>query len=104
MRQRLWLLLNGILIERELVIYMPVNIGATGFILIVLVTLLLFGPSKLPQLGRAIGTTFREFREGTRELVQQADDQEDTYLDKGTDKGIDKGINKGIDKGKSSQR
>jgi sec-independent protein translocase protein TatA len=50
---------------------MPFNIGVTGFILLALIGLLLFGPSKLPQLGRAIGTTIREFRSGTKELIEQ---------------------------------
>jgi len=46
---------------------MPFGIGATGFALIILIALLLFGPSKLPQLGRAIGTTIREFKAGNKE-------------------------------------
>ncbi|RED59231.1 twin-arginine translocase TatA/TatE family subunit [Cohnella lupini] len=49
---------------------MPFNIGVTGFILLALIGLLLFGPSKLPQLGKAIGTTIREFRTGTKELME----------------------------------
>jgi len=52
------------------------NIGVTGFILIIIVALLLFGPSKLPQLGRAIGTTLREFRAGARDLLQQGEDDQ----------------------------
>lgn len=50
---------------------MPMNLGITGFILIFLVVLLLFGPSKLPQLGKAIGSTLREFRSGTKELLDE---------------------------------
>ncbi|QMV39892.1 twin-arginine translocase TatA/TatE family subunit [Cohnella cholangitidis] len=49
---------------------MPLNIGWTGILLLVLIALLIFGPAKLPQLGRAIGTTLREFRSGTKELVE----------------------------------
>ncbi|NIK68992.1 MULTISPECIES: twin-arginine translocase TatA/TatE family subunit [unclassified Paenibacillus] len=56
---------------------MPYGIGVTGFILIVVVGLLLFGPSKLPQLGRAIGSTFSEFRKGTREGMLLDEDKED---------------------------
>jgi len=70
----------------EMMFHMPLNIGATGFILIVLVALLLFGPSKLPQLGRAIGTTFKEFRAGTREMIQQAEDDQETSKDKNKEK------------------
>ncbi|BBI34242.1 twin-arginine translocase TatA/TatE family subunit [Cohnella abietis] len=50
---------------------MPLNIGFSGIILLVFIALLFFGPSKLPQLGKAIGTTIREFRSGTRELVEE---------------------------------
>lgn len=45
------------------------NIGAPGFILIILIALLLFGPSKLPELGRAFGRTLREFKNGAKEIM-----------------------------------
>ncbi|WP_211749122.1 twin-arginine translocase TatA/TatE family subunit [Paenibacillus sp. Marseille-Q4541] len=45
------------------------NIGGTGFILLVIVALLLFGPNKLPELGRAVGRTFREFKNGAQEIM-----------------------------------
>lgn len=53
------------------------NIGATGFILIILVALLLFGPSKLPELGRAFGRTLREFKSGAKELIGETNDQKE---------------------------
>lgn len=52
------------------------GIGATGIILIVLVALLLFGPSKLPELGRAFGKTLREFKNGTREMMSDEEENE----------------------------
>jgi len=52
------------------------QIGVPGIILIALIALLLFGPNKLPQLGRAFGRTLREFKEGTRELMKD-DDKDD---------------------------
>ncbi|AKG33539.1 twin-arginine translocase TatA/TatE family subunit [Paenibacillus durus] len=45
------------------------GIGAPGIILLVILALLLFGPNKLPELGRAVGRTFREFKEGTRDII-----------------------------------
>jgi sec-independent protein translocase protein TatA len=42
--------------------------------LIILIALLLFGPSKLPQLGRAIGDTLREFRKGSRQMIAEAEE------------------------------
>ncbi|MFC3748926.1 twin-arginine translocase TatA/TatE family subunit [Paenibacillus sp. GCM10012306] len=45
------------------------GIGTPGIILLVILALLLFGPNKLPELGRAVGRTFREFKEGARDIV-----------------------------------
>lgn len=50
------------------------GIGATGFILLALVALLLFGPNKLPELGRAFGRTLKEFKAGARDIM---DDDKD---------------------------
>ncbi|MCZ1263500.1 MULTISPECIES: twin-arginine translocase TatA/TatE family subunit [Paenibacillus] len=49
------------------------SIGPTGFILLAVIALLLFGPNKLPELGRAVGRTFREFKEGAREIIADDD-------------------------------
>ncbi|MFD0717261.1 twin-arginine translocase TatA/TatE family subunit [Paenibacillus sp. GCM10027626] len=48
------------------------GIGATGVILIVLVALLLFGPNKLPELGRAFGRTLKEFKAGAKDLMDDS--------------------------------
>jgi|CeladaMinimDraft_18_1061708.scaffolds.fasta_scaffold15922_1 sec-independent protein translocase protein TatA len=50
------------------------NIGFPTLILILILALLLFGPNKLPELGRAFGKTLREFRRGTRDIIDEADD------------------------------
>lgn len=50
------------------------GIGISGIILLVLIALLLFGPSKLPELGRAFGRTLREFKKGAHDLMD--DDQD----------------------------
>ncbi|MEF2246636.1 MULTISPECIES: twin-arginine translocase TatA/TatE family subunit [unclassified Paenibacillus] len=49
------------------------NIGVTGLVLILLIALIIFGPSKLPELGRAFGRTLSEFKNSTRELVISED-------------------------------
>lgn len=46
------------------------GIGVPGVILLVILGLLLFGPNKLPELGRAVGRTFREFKDGAREIIE----------------------------------
>ncbi|UUZ83266.1 twin-arginine translocase TatA/TatE family subunit [Paenibacillus sp. P26] len=45
------------------------NIGLSGILLILAVALIFFGPSKLPELGRAVGRTLSEFKHSARELV-----------------------------------
>ncbi|RDU37057.1 twin-arginine translocase TatA/TatE family subunit [Neobacillus piezotolerans] len=45
------------------------NIGIPGLILVLVIALIIFGPSKLPELGRAVGSTLKEFKKSTRELV-----------------------------------
>ncbi|ENH97296.1 twin arginine translocase protein A [Gracilibacillus halophilus YIM-C55.5] len=43
------------------------TIGFPGLILILIIALLIFGPSKLPEIGRATGDTLKEFKQSTRE-------------------------------------
>ncbi|MGN7943003.1 twin-arginine translocase TatA/TatE family subunit [Metabacillus sp. 22489] len=51
------------------------NIGPGSLVLIVIVALLIFGPKKLPELGKAAGNTLREFKNATKGLAD--DDNED---------------------------
>ncbi|MCU6711585.1 twin-arginine translocase TatA/TatE family subunit [Paenibacillus sp. J5C_2022] len=50
------------------------NIGVSGLIVILLIALIVFGPAKLPMLGRAFGDTLREFRASTRGIVEEESD------------------------------
>lgn len=45
------------------------NIGVPGLILIFIVALVIFGPSKLPEIGRAFGKSLREFKKATEGLT-----------------------------------
>lgn len=54
------------------------NIGVTGIIMILVLVLILFGPSRLPELGRAVGRTLFEFKSSARELVGDSKDDEDS--------------------------
>ncbi|UUZ86507.1 twin-arginine translocase TatA/TatE family subunit [Paenibacillus sp. P26] len=40
------------------------NIGFSELLLIGLIALILFGPHKLPELGRSLGRMVREFKQG----------------------------------------
>ncbi|MGJ7922042.1 twin-arginine translocase TatA/TatE family subunit [Neobacillus sp. LXY-4] len=59
------------------------NIGIPGLILILVIALIVFGPSKLPELGRAVGSTLKEFKKSTRELV--SDDEPSKVTTKNTE-------------------
>jgi sec-independent protein translocase protein TatA len=45
-----------------------VNFGGTEVMLIVLVILLLFGPSQIPKMARGFGQAIREFKKAQREI------------------------------------
>ncbi|MFC4022993.1 twin-arginine translocase TatA/TatE family subunit [Oceanobacillus longus] len=51
------------------------NIGIPGLILILIVALIVFGPSKLPEIGKALGSSLREFKNATRDIVSDVDDK-----------------------------
>lgn len=45
------------------------NIGLPGLILILTLALVIFGPKKLPEIGRAFGQTLKEFKKSTKGLT-----------------------------------
>jgi sec-independent protein translocase protein TatA len=65
---------------------MPGNIGWQGAIIILIVLLVVFGPKRLPEMGRSLGRGMREFKDSVtgkddddddepRELPPAADDE-----------------------------
>ncbi|MEY8732265.1 twin-arginine translocase TatA/TatE family subunit [Peribacillus frigoritolerans] len=44
------------------------SIGIPGLILILVIALIIFGPSKLPEIGRGFGNTLKEFKKATNDL------------------------------------
>src|SRR5699024_11769955 len=56
-------------------VYMGIgSIGIPGLILILVVALLIFGPNKLPEIGKAFGETLKGFKEETNSLMSDDDD------------------------------
>ena len=51
------------------------NIGPMELILILTLALVLFGPKKLPELGKSLGKGIREFKKATDELKTSWEDQ-----------------------------
>ena len=48
--------------------------GGISLAVIAIVALLIFGPKKLPELGKAAGSTLREFKDATKGLADDDDD------------------------------
>lgn len=55
--------------------HMLSTMGIPGLILILAIALIIFGPSKLPELGKATGQTLKEFKRSTRELTSDVTDE-----------------------------
>lgn len=54
------------------------NVGFTELLVILVVALLIFGPGKLPEVGKALGKTVREFKGAVNkmdlDIKQEVDD------------------------------
>ena len=66
------------------------NIGPTEIIVVLIIALLVFGPKRLPQMGRSLGKGVREFRKaaetakselGLSEVTDQIDEVKGTFGD-----------------------
>lgn len=47
--------------------------GPVSLIIIAIVALIIFGPKKLPEFGKAVGSSLREFKNATKGLVDDDD-------------------------------
>ncbi|MFE4706231.1 twin-arginine translocase TatA/TatE family subunit [Peribacillus simplex] len=66
------------------------SIGIPGLILILVIALIIFGPKKLPEIGRAFGRTLTEFKSATKGLVNDEDKDEGENPELTTEKKQDK--------------
>ncbi|MFC7060391.1 twin-arginine translocase TatA/TatE family subunit [Halobacillus seohaensis] len=56
------------------------SIGVPGLILILIMALIIFGPAKLPEIGRSFGSSLKEFKKAAGDMM--ADDQSTKNEDK----------------------
>ena len=54
---------------------MPGSIGWQGLVVILIILLLVFGPKRLPEMGRSVGRGMREFKDSL--TGSDRDDEED---------------------------
>lgn len=57
------------------------KIGIWELLLILAVALIIFGPAKLPELGRSIGKGLREFKKAAKELKDSVSIDESDFDD-----------------------
>ena len=62
------------------------GIGVTELILILVIALVVFGPGKLPDVGRAFGNSIREFRNAEKNIVENVTVEEEKKSTDNTDK------------------
>ena len=53
------------------------SIGPTELIIVLVIVLLIFGPKRLPGLGRQLGTVMREFKDSISGKSGRDDDEDD---------------------------
>ncbi|AZR72943.1 preprotein translocase subunit TatA [Anoxybacter fermentans] len=47
------------------------NIGIPELILILVIALIVFGPGKLPEVGKSLGKAIREFKNASKEMTAE---------------------------------
>jgi TatA/E family protein of Tat protein translocase len=73
------------------------SIGPTELILIFVIALLVFGPKKLPEIGRSVGKALREFKKTSDEIKGRIEEE----IEASEIKDIRKDIRSGMDDIKS---
>jgi sec-independent protein translocase protein TatA len=49
---------------------MPFGIQPIHLVIVVVVALIIFGPQRLPEIGRGLGKSINEFRKGAKEMTE----------------------------------
>ena len=57
---------------------MPGSLGGWELIIILVVVLVIFGPRRLPEMGRSLGKAIREFKSAGKEVQREFTESVDT--------------------------
>jgi sec-independent protein translocase protein TatA len=56
---------------------MPVSVGPMELILVLVIALVVLGPKRLPEAGKALGKGLREFKDSVSGIADHHDDEHD---------------------------
>lgn len=76
------------------------NVGPAEIILIFVIALLVFGPKKLPEIGRSVGRALREFKKTSEEIKGRIEEE----IEASEIKDIGKDLKSGVDEIQSGVR
>lgn len=65
--------------------WLPAFIGPTELVIILVLALIIFGPGKLPDVGKAVGRGLAEFRRAQREAAGEEPMPPPPVAEKGTE-------------------
>jgi sec-independent protein translocase protein TatA len=63
------------------------QVGILEIVIVLAIALIIFGPRRLPELGRSLGKGIREFREGVTNLGHDLEDEVDAEHDEADEAG-----------------
>jgi sec-independent protein translocase protein TatA len=58
---------------------MPFNVGLPELLIVLVIALIVLGPKKLPDAGRALGNGMREFKDSLSGKAGKDDDEDEGY-------------------------
>ena len=64
------------------------NVGLPELLIVLAVVLVIFGPKRLPQLGRSLGGGMREFKDSVTGKHDNDDDDEGKVIETARDKNV----------------
>lgn len=61
-------------------------LGVKELVLILIIALVIFGPKKLPEIGKSVGQMLSSFREGSKESADKESETKEAKTDNGDNK------------------